>query len=77
MMTASRQAQRAARRRGELHRDGGDPRVPQAIAARGRLNTERVGRGWIDGREVGSGDSRPIRPPSRERPGQRAEDGFS
>jgi hypothetical protein len=34
----------AAQRRGDAHRDGGDPRVSQAIAARSRLNTERLGR---------------------------------
>jgi hypothetical protein len=36
-------AKQAARRRGELHRDGGDPRVSQAIAARGQLD-RRPGR---------------------------------
>src|SRR5919108_3652022 len=41
-MTSSKAVQRAARRRGELHRDGGDPRVPQAIAARRRLSTVRL-----------------------------------
>jgi hypothetical protein len=40
-MTSSKPVQRAARRRGELHRDGGDSRVWQAIAARHRLNAGR------------------------------------
>ena len=38
-MTSSKPVQRAARRRGKLHRAHGDPRVPQAIAARHRINT--------------------------------------
>jgi hypothetical protein len=41
-MTSSQAAQRAERRRGELHRDGGDPRIPQAIAARSQLNAVRL-----------------------------------
>jgi hypothetical protein len=41
-MTSSKPVQRAARRRGKLHRADGDPRVPQAIAARRRLNTVRL-----------------------------------
>jgi hypothetical protein len=41
-MTSSTPVQRAARRRGELHRDGGDARIPQAIAARGQLNAVRL-----------------------------------
>jgi hypothetical protein len=48
-LTRSKPVQRAARRRGEGHRDGGDPRVAQVIAARGRLNTGRVGDAWIHG----------------------------
>jgi hypothetical protein len=48
-MTSGKPVGRAARRRGELHRDGGDPRVAQVIAARGRLNTGRVGDAWIHG----------------------------
>ena len=48
-MTSSKRVQRAARRRGEGHRDGGDPRVPQVIAPRHRLNTGRVGDAWIHG----------------------------
>ncbi|MDX6667372.1 MAG: hypothetical protein QOK04_752 [Solirubrobacteraceae bacterium] len=38
-MTSSKPVQRAARRRGELHRDGGDPRVRPG----------RVGDAWIHG----------------------------
>ena len=38
-MTSSTPVQRAAQRRGKLHRARGDPRVPHAIAARHRLNT--------------------------------------
>jgi len=38
-MTSTKPVQRAAQRRGELHRARGDPRVPQAIAARHRLDT--------------------------------------
>ena len=38
-MTSSTPVQRAAQWRGKLHRGRGDPRVPQAIAARHRLNT--------------------------------------
>jgi hypothetical protein len=38
-MTSSKPAQREAQRRRKLHRARGDPRVPQAIAARHRLNT--------------------------------------
>ena len=41
-MTSRTPVQRAARRRGELHRDGGDPRVPQEIAARHRLKAVRL-----------------------------------
>ena len=41
-MTSRTPVQPAARRRGELHRDGGDPRVPQAIAARHQLNAVRL-----------------------------------
>jgi hypothetical protein len=37
-MTSSKPAQREAQRRRKLHRARGDPRVPQAIAARHRLN---------------------------------------
>jgi hypothetical protein len=38
-MTSSKPVERAARRRGERHRGGGDRRVAQAIAARRRLNS--------------------------------------
>ena len=38
-MTSSTPVQRAAQRRGKLHRARRDPRVPQAIAARHRLDT--------------------------------------
>jgi hypothetical protein len=41
-MTSSQAVQRAARRRGDLHRDGGDHRVRQVITARLRLNTVRL-----------------------------------
>jgi hypothetical protein len=41
-MTNSKAVQRAARRRGELHRDARDPRVRQVITARLRLNTARL-----------------------------------
>ncbi len=41
-MTSSKPVQRAARRRGELHRAGGDPRVPGPIAARHQLDTVRL-----------------------------------
>ena len=41
-MTSSTLVQQAARRRGELHRDGADARVPQVITARRRLNTVRL-----------------------------------
>ena len=40
-MTSTQPVQRAARRRGERHR-GRDSRVPQAIAARHRLNAGRL-----------------------------------
>ena len=40
----SESVQRAARRRGEVHRDGGDPRMRQGVAARSQLNSGRVGR---------------------------------
>jgi len=42
IMTSSKAVQRAARRRGELHREGADPRIPQAIAVRHQLNTVRL-----------------------------------
>jgi hypothetical protein len=40
-MISSKAVQRAARQRGELHRDGGDPRV-RVMTARLRLNTVRL-----------------------------------
>jgi hypothetical protein len=50
----------AARRRGDLHRADGDRQVGRAIAARRGLATRRVGRAWINGREVGGADPRYI-----------------
>ncbi len=41
-MTTSNAVRRAARRRGELRGDGGDPRIRGAIAARRRLNAVRL-----------------------------------
>jgi hypothetical protein len=41
-MTSSQAVERAERRRGELHCDGADPRIPQGIAARGQLNAVRL-----------------------------------
>lgn len=41
-MTSSTPVQRAPQRRGKLHRAHGDPRVPQAIAARHRLDTVQL-----------------------------------
>jgi hypothetical protein len=41
-MTSSQAVQPRARRRGDLHRGGGDNRVRQVIAARHRLNTVRL-----------------------------------
>jgi hypothetical protein len=54
-MTSSTLVQQAARRHGELHRNGGDPRVAQAIAARLRLNTVRLAM-TLPRRPVRSGD---------------------
>jgi len=52
-------ATRAARRRGEMNRAGGDRRVGQTIKARRKLATHRVGgRAWLNGREVGGADPR-------------------
>jgi hypothetical protein len=56
--TGQRAAAGAARRRGELHRADGDRRVGRAIEARRGLTTRRVGRAWINGREVGGADPR-------------------
>ena len=41
-MTSSKPVQQAARRRGEVRRDGGEVRVRQVIAARHQLNTVRL-----------------------------------
>jgi hypothetical protein len=57
-MTVTRLSQRAARRRGELHRDGGDRRVGQAIKAHRGLNLGRLGRVWSNGRERGESGAR-------------------
>jgi hypothetical protein len=58
--TASKLSQRAARRRGELHRADGDRRVGQTIAADHRLSPRPPGSGqaWINGRKVGGTDAR-------------------
>jgi hypothetical protein len=58
--TRHRAAAGAARRRGGLHRADGDRRVGRAIDARRDLATGRVGRAWINGREVGGADPRYI-----------------
>jgi hypothetical protein len=54
-MTSSKSVQRAAQRRGELNRDGGDPRVGQVITARLRLNTLRLAMA-LPRRPVSGGD---------------------
>jgi hypothetical protein len=41
-MTSSNVVQPTTRRRGELHHDGADPCIPQAISARHQLNTVRL-----------------------------------
>ena len=51
-MTSSTPVQRAAQRRRKLHRGRGDPRVPQAIAARHRLNTGQLARRPVSGGDV-------------------------
>jgi hypothetical protein len=53
-----RAAAKAARRRGGLHRADGDRRVGQATEARRDLATRRVGRAWLNGRELGGTDPR-------------------
>ena len=58
--TEQRAAAGAARRRGDLHRAEGDRRVGRAIDVRRGLATSRVGRAWINGREVGGADPRYI-----------------
>jgi hypothetical protein len=57
-MTTSKPSERAARRRGGLHRAAGDRRVAQTLAASRRLNTRRSGRAWVNGHEVGGTDAR-------------------
>ena len=61
-MTSTRQRATAgaARRRGDLHHADGDRRVGRAIDARRDLTNRRVGRAWINGREVGGTDPRYI-----------------
>jgi hypothetical protein len=54
-MTSSTPVQRAPQRRGKLHRAHGDPRVPQAIAARHRLNAVRLAT-TLPRRPVSGGD---------------------
>lgn len=48
-MLSIKPVQQPARRRGELHHDGSDPRAAQVIAARGGLNTRRVGDARLHG----------------------------
>lgn len=50
----TKERDRAAGRRGELHRAEGDRRARQIIKARRALARPRVGgRAWLNGREVG------------------------
>ena len=58
--TQQRAAAGVTRRRGGLHHADGDRRVGLAIDARRGLATRRVGRAWINGREVGGTDPRYI-----------------
>ena len=58
--TQQRATAGAARRRGGLHRADGDRRVGRAIHAQRGFATRRVGRAWINGREVGGTDPRYI-----------------
>jgi hypothetical protein len=53
-MTSNKLSQRAARRRGELHRAAGDRQVAFTVATHRRPN----GRSWINGREAGGTDAR-------------------
>jgi hypothetical protein len=53
LSTQRRAAAQAARRRGGLHRAGGDRLVGRAVDARRDLADGRVGRAWINGHEVG------------------------
>jgi hypothetical protein len=57
-MTITNLSQRAARRRGELHRDGGDRRVGQAIRAYRGPKVGRLGGVWSNGREGGERGAR-------------------
>jgi hypothetical protein len=57
-MTVTKRSQRAAQRRGELHRDGGDRRVGQAITAYRGENVDRLGRVGSNGREFGERGAR-------------------
>jgi hypothetical protein len=57
-MTITKLSQRAARRRGELHRDGGDRRVGQTIRAYRGPNVGRLGRVRSNGREFGERGAR-------------------
>jgi hypothetical protein len=53
-----RAAEGAARRRGGLHRAGGDRRVGQVIKVRRDFAARGVGRAWLNGRELGGADPR-------------------
>ncbi len=48
-MTRIKPVQRAAARRGEGHRDGGEPRVRNVTAALHRLNTSGLEPAWLHG----------------------------
>jgi len=57
--TGDRTTTAPARRRGELHRADGDPRVGQIARARRDLATKGIGgRVWLNGREFGGADPR-------------------
>ena len=58
LSTERRVAVLAARRRGGLHRAGGDRRVGRAIHAGNGVPATTVGRAWIKGREVGRSNPR-------------------
>jgi hypothetical protein len=65
MSTDNRTVTGPARRRGEMHRAGGDRRVGHVIKARYAVPRLRVGgRAWLRGREGGGGDSRHEAPPT-------------
>jgi hypothetical protein len=53
-MSSSKLSQRAARRRGELHRAKADRQTAYTVAAHRSLS----GRSWINGQEVGGTDRR-------------------